>query len=327
MADPHDATAQFTWTTTAEVSQRHRAGYLGGTPIAVLAGFTLTTAVTVVGQRPTEATALAALAPWSSLALVISSGCLFLALVWTGWATDVLVTPDEALSWFPEGRLDAERFEDARYLVRRGRVRSTALLRRALALWSTGVAVGGAGLSLALLSYGTNAGFVVASVGAALTGLVVALVAALGHPLGSDPPGRATMLSPEVYGLFSKQRPTIGPDLAAAATGSTGLFVRCRAMLEAACPAVVVEGASVHGLVDGPDGSQRPAVSLHPAASHAGRLLCRFDLDALAAWRGTDATLIAAVLGAPESVVPFGSYHVQLVDDALVQAALALPAH
>jgi hypothetical protein len=148
---------------------------LAGTPVAVLAGFDLATALLVVGQRPTPD-------HWdtwatSSSTLLLCGAAAFLAtLVLSVRAQFVAIDPEQARTWFPEMVLGDGPLETIRKLVWQSQQRIKRLMLAAVWVWTGGLMLTAVGAALGVLSYKINFGHILA---ACVLGLGTSVVAVM----------------------------------------------------------------------------------------------------------------------------------------------------
>jgi hypothetical protein len=136
--------------------------YLAGTPLAVFAGFDLSSALLVVSQRP-QSDRHPLMASLSSGLLLAALSALLAALAYAGRAQSVDITPDQALSWWPETTLNPAQFDLTRRLVWASQEVVNRAVGRALFWWVAGLWITAAGIAVGVLSYGTAAGHWIAA--------------------------------------------------------------------------------------------------------------------------------------------------------------------
>jgi hypothetical protein len=159
------------WTTNQEAPGKTTIpGFLGGTPIAVLAGFDLTSALFVVAQRP-QADHWTRDAGLSSAGFLIASALLIGALAFAGRAQFVLITPDQAKSWWPELALNQTELRKIREVVYASQDHVDRLIKSASKGWLAGLWMTAAAFGLGAWSYGLQ--HTVLLVGGALAALIL----------------------------------------------------------------------------------------------------------------------------------------------------------
>lgn len=312
------------------VAARRRGARLFTTPVALLAGFTLTSALVVVSQRPDGEASVPALAGFAAALLLVSSALFLVALVVAGWAAADAQSPGDVMLWHPEGRVDPIRFRMARQLVSQGRSDATRELVTAGRLWCGGVFLTGVGTCLALLSYETTRPLVLAAVVAMVTGAAVAIVGGNGAlyrrmrweemPVDMDDP-----IDPRLLALFVDKDETIdAPTTGAAADlGVDDLRREAEHTVAALADAVVARSASFCGQ-GRLDGAMVDLVELHPNVTTAGGLVTVFRVDVLARWRSRSLSEVLAELGVEEKDVVSGSVRLVLGDTTALRRTLAL---
>ena len=149
--------------------------FLAGTPVAVLAGFDLTTAILVVSQRP-MVDHWSTLASFSSTLLLIGATAFLATLALAARAQFIVIDPGQAHAWFPEMVLDDEIFNNMRKIVWVSQERVADLVKQATWSWSFGLFLTGIGAGLGVLSYGINAGHILAACVLGVGSLVVVCI-------------------------------------------------------------------------------------------------------------------------------------------------------
>ncbi|MGP9017670.1 hypothetical protein ACT1U9_04570 [Streptomyces sp. BR1] len=95
-----------TWDHPRELGSARALGSVGGAPISVLGGFTLTAAITAA-RVPCQTI-------WRDLATATLSAavvCFLLGLIFISEAAPYIASPDERLSWHPEAKYDTNALE------------------------------------------------------------------------------------------------------------------------------------------------------------------------------------------------------------------------
>lgn len=138
--------------------------YLASTPLAVLAGFALTSALVVVSIRPRNDPQPQPDLASSSCGLFLFSVSLLLVSLAYGWqAQAASMTPDQALSWFPEARLNRNALEATRKLVWLSRQLAEKKIALARRWWLVALLFVASAIATAVLSYGCTTGHYVAA--------------------------------------------------------------------------------------------------------------------------------------------------------------------
>lgn len=166
----------FAWSSSREVSGFNELPtFLAGTPVAVLAGFALATAVLVISQRPASGYG-ATMATWSATFLLIGAAVFLATLALSARAQFVAMDPEQARIWFPQIGLSEDALKAVRKNVWRSQRWIRKLVRAATVTWTLGLILNAVGAALGVLSYKIDAGHVLAACAFGVGTLVVAIL-------------------------------------------------------------------------------------------------------------------------------------------------------
>jgi len=150
-------------------------GFLAGTPVAVLAGFNLATAILVVSQRPNP-DKWAIWASASSTCLFLGAAAFLVTMALSGRAQFLALDPAQAAAWWPEVALNEANLKSVRNRVWESQKRVADLIQKASFIWIAGLVLTAAGAGSGVLSYKINFGHWLAAGALLLGAAVVAFV-------------------------------------------------------------------------------------------------------------------------------------------------------
>jgi hypothetical protein len=137
----------LTWFSSEPLGHYSSLSTVSSGPVAILAGFTLTSATALATTANLEACDVAAIG-----VLGLSAACLFIALVLVAEANSYFSTPADRIAWFPEASVSRTFLEGQRQRQRNDFLRFDAFRRRALQWYSVGAALALVGLALVLVA-------------------------------------------------------------------------------------------------------------------------------------------------------------------------------
>ena len=151
-----DGSSDAVWTNVNEAAGKIAIpGYLAGTPVAVLAGFALASAIFILGTRPNP-DHWPDLASASCGALLLASAFFLVTLALAGRAEFVTLSPDQAETWWPELALDKASLEVVRDRVWHSQAETEKRIDQAVKSWIVGLVFFVGGSVLGVLSYDTT---------------------------------------------------------------------------------------------------------------------------------------------------------------------------
>jgi hypothetical protein len=207
--------ADHVWSKTEQAPGRSSIpGFLAGTPVSVLAGFNFTSAILIVSQRPMP-DHWAIWSNWASGLLFVGAAVFLIVLALAGRAQFVSMTPEQAVSWWPELALDKDELTKVRNRVWTAEQRTKGLITTSTRVWVLGLVLTAAGAATGLLSYGTTHGHICVAVALGVSMVIVALVYFINPEGAKSTPAqelsdRATELmlrAPEVSPLGQTEEP------------------------------------------------------------------------------------------------------------------------
>jgi hypothetical protein len=315
------------WYHPTELRYPEATSFLAGTPVALVAGFSLAAAISVADTKNANL-----IRQCSVVAFTVASALGLVALVVSYWMRLVMRTPNDVHEWTPELAVsDVKMVDLERARLERSVWQVALLLDAAEKLAAASFFAALAGLSLLIFSRPHYASFLAAGAFSALFGLVVALMLVAPRLRGrvlavldwramrrapttdtqkwsgrhrfdlerfdqSPLPGRyLAVLTPGARDITAAGPETTGVPWthaeilsAAEAIGAADVYLEARAVLVDACDDIRTSAGSLIGAVVFDDGAHR-SWALHPLAKVGpGQLLVSVNVPVVARMLGVD---------------------------------------
>ncbi len=314
------------WKAPAELGYQHALTFVGSTPVAILAGFSLTAAIDVSKKHPADT--------WSQLSLVslaLAVVALLATLALSLKASAFSADPDTRLSLMPEATVSDRALQQLREQWLDHIWRTLKLAERAGVTLGVGVLSASVGLGAAILTNGSAPGHIAAAV-VCVTALPVGLLAffekppslfrrPVDEPEELDFVSRAAMFKDAThYSSPNTLSLGLGPNVATGEPfAASSVLVECAQTLAENLSGTYIRGNAIVGTVV-LNNYHRPAMTLHPLDTSPPSLMLTVATDALAAWLDIPEPVLVTRLPPDAAPSPLSGYKFAVASSEEVKA-------